>query len=361
MKQTKSQIKNCIDCGIEIKYTRRGRCLNCYRKATGLSQSGKGSYKKNLIRHLVLLSIKGVRLGKENVFSKNNLKGGWNTMEQQENEQETEKKYTLAYGFRRLSACKKLGWKTILSFDKNAEKIMDISIDEIYIPTNTRDKENDESFQELMSSIKHEGLLQPIGVWQTKDIKEKDYLVMNIIENVHRDNLSPYEIGLAVKRLQDLGLNIGEIAVRLSMPKSRIDKIMGLANSMPQHLRKSSYLENRSNKKGKFSITILDAISSLRLNKDAKEKLVEVAFKEELSMADIRAIKILTSKGMAINEAIKRFRNFKVTSVEVIFHKDEFEKQGISQGRISRYISEILVGKIPLNKKLFFLDDKNEK
>jgi hypothetical protein len=34
----KSAIKKCVKCNIVIKHFRRGMCLNCYRKTTGLSR-----------------------------------------------------------------------------------------------------------------------------------------------------------------------------------------------------------------------------------------------------------------------------------------------------------------------------------
>ena len=74
--------------------------------------------------------------------------------------------HILVYGSRRLDACKKLGWNTIPSVVNRDGKITleDIPINSIKILDNVRIIRNHaKDVSELMSSIKQDGLLEPIG------------------------------------------------------------------------------------------------------------------------------------------------------------------------------------------------------
>ena len=87
--------------------------------------------------------------------------------------------YGLVYGFRRYSACEQLGWETI-----------------------------------------------PARVVSSQD--QADLLVMNLQENVSRQNLSPMEEAYAIKRIIDAGKSVEEFRAALGWSKTLITQRLAL-------------------------------------------------------------------------------------------------------------------------------------
>lgn len=268
----------------------------------------------------------------------------------------TEQKYALAYGFRRYSACKKLGWETIPAFIQEENKVIDVPMKEVYIVDNTRLNDKDESFLELMQSIKQHGLLEPIGLWNIKNLDEKKFIILNLIENVHRQGISPYELAVAVTKLRKLGLTLGEIAIRLSIPKAKIENLMRLTVNVPiETIKQTSFMgDNRHNKVGKLPLAVVDAISKLRLRRKDTEFIIGAAKDEELSVGDISLISKMIHAGMSPKEAIKRKGEYIRTSPTIIINKEPYERLGYGNRNMTILVNGMLTGIIPLNPELFY-------
>ena len=140
--------------------------------------------------------------------------------------------------------------------------VRDIPIKDIQVLTNMRS--SIKNLEGLMQDIKQNGLKQAIGVMPTKTndfiivfgnrrlaackklgwkkipamIGEKDMLmselkISNLSENMHRDQLTPLEEGLACLDFKKEGMTSSEIAVRLNIPESRVRKSINIANQVP--------------------------------------------------------------------------------------------------------------------------------
>ena len=275
------------------------------------------------------------------------------------------KQFLLTYGFRRISACKKLGWKTIPCIIKGEDNIKKIPIEEIIIPEgNTRIKQTGEAMEQLMISIKQYGLLEPIGVVNSKNVEEQDFLILNIVENLHREDISPFELSNGLRRLVKLGLNKGEIAARLSLPKTRVESLIKMTNVFKEeHLKEISFIPmgHGSNKKGRLSYTVAKEIGSARLSDKDREELLNFAKKEELSRDDIKIIIDLILNGMNLEESIKNRYKYKRVHATIIADTLAWKESNLDMKKASQVINLILQGKILMNPKLFYFKQKIKK
>ncbi|MBM4333593.1 MAG: ParB/RepB/Spo0J family partition protein [Deltaproteobacteria bacterium] len=126
---------------------------------------------------------------------------------------------------------------------------------------------NDEQLQELISSIKEKGILQPLIVrrkgngyeliagerrWRAaqkagmkevpvviKDVPEEEILELSLIENIQRENLNPIEEAEAFKRLMDqFHLTQEEISRRVAKDRTTITNAIRLLK-LPQDIKQS--------------------------------------------------------------------------------------------------------------------------
>jgi len=273
-------------------------------------------------------------------------------------------KYLLTYGFRRFSCCKKLGWKKIPCYLKNNNSILELPIEDVVIQKeNTRLKENSEEMIQLMESIKQHGLLEPIGVSLEEDLSEDDFLILNLIENLQRTNPTPFEQAQGIMRLKGLGLNNSEISVRMSIPKTRVENLIGLTRQMPEYIKEASFIETgqHSHKNGRLSFSVLSAISTFRASDADRSKLVEEAKKNELSKDDIFTILGLVNNGMDLDEAIIKRKMYKRCVITVTVNVENFEKTKNDIKKIGPFVNNILQGKIQLDKNLFYYKKRDRK
>ena len=271
-----------------------------------------------------------------------------------------QEKYVLAYGFRRYSACKKLGWVTIPSYIQDTEGgknvLKDVPLEQIHVVDNTRCEKSDEGFMELMQSIKQHGLLEPIGLWEINALDTESFIVKNLIENIHREGITPFELSKACRELQKLGLNSGEIAVRLSLAKSKIDSIINLTASFPADTMKHAAFVNGKQRKGKIPISVLNRISHIARVSDGKganavKQLVTAVKDKGWGISDINLAVELVKGGIDIEKAINKKDDYVVITPTLVLNKKEIEKEGAIIN--TKYIRAVLNGKEKLNTKMF--------
>jgi ParB family chromosome partitioning protein len=131
-----------------------------------------------------------------------------------------------------------------------------ISINEIHQHENSRLQYNEEDLLQLMVSMKQTGQLQPIGVSKKGDKKyvvifgnrrfvaakklgwkfidatifetpdQTSDMIANATENMVRSDVSLPEQGRIFYQLTLDGLTLGEIAARVSIPKSKVEKCL---------------------------------------------------------------------------------------------------------------------------------------
>lgn len=196
--------------------------------------------------------------------------------------------------------------------ENESVKITRVPLKKIKLSRNSRMDVSAEELEGLMQSIKEVGLLQPIGLVETKDGYEIAYGnrrflacsklglhtipaivrsskrafdvdIQNLTENIQRRNLGLAEIGRYMKLLEGEGLNRNEIAVRLGVPRSYVTNCFDAFERVPkkfQHdieVRVSAIDKGQHTKPGKISIkqaqAIINAKKHFRLTDKQSEQL----------------------------------------------------------------------------------------
>lgn len=276
--------------------------------------------------------------------------------------------------------------------------VKDIKIKDIVIKENSRSSRDNE-LAELMRSVKQHGLKQPIGVspdgkkyvleygWRRYEafrklgyntipavmgkVKElKDLLIVNVIENIQRKDISPFELGRVCAKLKDQSMTNGEIGARLSIATSRVKAAIDAYNHTPAELRhKVVFMKPGSGefKKGFISSSLAQSVigvgRTLRLNNTEISKIMEYARVHELVREDILALGRMLQEGVTMGDALKEISNYQVVRVNHIVNINEMEKmcKKHKTGK-NRLIQEMVYGKIKGRfKKPSFADRKFSK
>jgi ParB/RepB/Spo0J family partition protein len=190
--------------------------------------------------------------------------------------------YVLIWGYRRLNACKKLGWTTIPCVVEDEPK-----------------------FQEL--------------------------LIINAVENLQRTDITPEELGRICLKLEQLGLSIGEIASRLGVYRQKVVESMKIYKYIPEKIRKRvAFMIPGKTKAGKISATamgkILNAKKEYGFSNKVLERIVDATVKNELTTTDISIIAVLMRRGYSVAEALKRRAKYSIQQVQVLVDTDVVTK-----------------------------------
>jgi ParB family transcriptional regulator, chromosome partitioning protein len=194
----------------------------------------------------------------------------------------TKKGNTLLYGFRRLTAYKKLGYNTI--------------------PAVVAD-----------------------------EVDEKDHLIINTIENIQRRNVTPYELGRICIKLQKLGLTVGEISARLNATKGMVDKAIIIYKRVPEGLRDkvAFFGPGVTDIKGKVSAQLVYNVMQLAKaaglsNKEGNELIMAVK-EQNMASNEITNLAQLLNTGLSIKEALQKNKDYKVIRVDITVKDSEFK------------------------------------
>lgn len=221
--------------------------------------------------------------------------------------------YAMVYGNRRLSACIKLGWKSI-----------------------------------------------PAVIYTELD--DKGLLVKNLIENVQRENISPAEVGRICEQLEKKGLTIAEMSVRLDMPESTIKTAVELYKHLPEDIRSKVFFQTRGQlKKGRINVSTATRILGIRqefgLSKVDIRKLFEYTRVNELSNEEIKVVTLLMKDGLTFKQALDQQKMYGIYRVDIVTMKDELETLSKDQNiHPNKYIAKSAYGLNPPITKPRFLD-----
>jgi len=227
-------------------------------------------------------------------------------------------RYTLLYGFRRLEAYKKLGYKTIPAV--------------------------------IVGPVEH-----------------SEHLIVNSLENLQRRDVTPFELGRICQKLVKLGLTPGEIAASLSQPIGRIKGAMTITSKIPLKLRsKVAFIKPGHAKNGQISATTTYDILQIARNTNLTSKEVSMLMEEsrtrELSNVDIYNIANLLKKGLSIKDALVKVAEYQTIRMAVTIKRSEAEavmkKHDINKGEL---ISMIVYGILPPLTKPSFITYKEVK
>lgn len=261
----------------------------------------------------------------------------------------------------------------------------ELEIKKIKILENIRTRIGESDLTGLMQDIKQHGLLHPIGVWEENGeyilafgqrrlvaceklgwskipvtilenkFSKQDFIAINTSENIHREDISPSQFARVCKMLKEDGLNLSEIAVKLSVSKTKIVTAFRIYSKVPKGWEdKIGYIPagKSKDKKGLISASVADRILRLRINQESINKLFEVAHSEELSIYDIDVISELVGKGMKVEEAIKNRRDYIVKVARVPVNKKMLKDKKIINWE--NFVRDVLKGEKKTIKNLVY-------
>lgn len=204
-----------------------------------------------------------------------------------------------------------------VTFSKN--QIVKIPIEKIELGENIRDINIDAELEDLAATIKEYGLIHPISVYEENgkyiiktgsrrykacvlcDIpeidciisdkfdNEIDRIVIQAIENEHREDMSPREREKYVKRLKDLGLSQREIAKKLNKNETWISKQLTAINFVEENSDILNGLDEEITTRQAYELSKLSKTELDKVVTKAKEKgNTKKTVKEELEKRNIK-------------------------------------------------------------------------
>lgn len=235
------------------------------------------------------------------------------------------------------------------------KSILTLPIKDILPGDNPREKIDPVAMGELMQSMKHNGLLSPVGVrvlpttgkyklvyghrrhlaaaklgWDTIEAiqvdvnDEKDALVKTSTENVIRESISLPETGRGFSALLKKGLNAEEIAVRMGCSKAFVNNALEAFNRIPKrfHEKISFGTRGQSGKEGMIPATVaLRAVEIKRQNKGITEndvgRLMDWAAKNRVNVVRMRTAGNMIAAGTRVEKAIEQVDYMKSVSLTV--------------------------------------------
>lgn len=204
---------------------------------------------------------------------------------------------------------------------------------------------NDERLQELMASIKENGVLQPIlvrpvlGGYEVvagerrlkaaralqltelpaivKDVSDQEALVIALIENIQREALNPIEEAQAYKRLMnDFSYTQEDVASSVGKDRSTVGNLLRLLN-LPENIQKAVF---------EGSVTVGHARTLLSVESTGeKDRLLQLIKENSLSVRELENI----IKGGQTKSGLKgsrREKNADASNPQIVALEDGLQK-----------------------------------
>lgn len=198
--------------------------------------------------------------------------------------------YILIWGFRRLTAFKKLGYKTIPA----------------------------------MIFLKGDSTMT-----------ETDFMIFNTTENIQRKEINYLELGRICWNLEKKqGLSVGEIAARLSISRAKVTNSIEAFIRVPETMRNKVVSMNfsRDNKQGKVSATIANYVIHAGLPEKDKVELFEWIIKEEIAVNKVKVLMDLLKHGLTLSQAKKECDKWEVVEIKLPISKAKVEELKQTEG-----------------------------
>jgi ParB/RepB/Spo0J family partition protein len=224
----------------------------------------------------------------------------------------------------------------------NNFKYKQIPLKQIKMEENTRIEIEKLSLHELISSIKQNGVIQPAGVYKKgnyyfliwgnrrhrasklagmqelpcmvvpQGTNEKDFLIMNLTENMQRKEVSPHEQGRGFKELRDKHkMTSKEIAAKLGVSDGTVIRNLNLYERLPKTLVKDLVpFKGRQADKGKIAPMVATKIITIakakKLSKSKQELLYKFGKSGSANPEKISQVSKLMENGVTIKSAINK-------------------------------------------------------
>lgn len=225
--------------------------------------------------------------------------------------------------------------------------LKEIPIKEVTIRENHRVKVEDTNIHELMSSIKQHGLQQAIGVTGkpgdytlvfgsrrliacTKlglksihanvmgELEAKQFLIINLTENIQRENPSFAEMGRTIEQLKKLGLDIKQVAARIGIEPRKCSDILDTYTRLPSsHRGKVKFGgKGRTTAVGEISAGVAMKVVSLKkqlnLSDPTCRSLLDNLGKKDLPPSHLSNLALLMDSGFKFEDALKKVADYQV-------------------------------------------------
>lgn len=253
----------------------------------------------------------------------------------------------------------------------------DIKISSIKIIENIRQRPSQDSVNELMQSIKQDGLMQPIGVqlkdseyiliwgfrrleackklgWKTiptniikEDMSEDEFLIMNANENVQRHNITVSELGRICDHLGST-MTASEIAAKLSISTSRVKGALDVWKNVPKALRDKIKVFQAGEKEAQGMLGLASATTILRMRgitQAQRDRIFEWARRHEVTSPEICTLGHLIKNGMSVEASMLELENWKPITMKIIVNKEVYEQSKAD------YISNVNMFNDAINNK----------
>lgn len=262
--------------------------------------------------------------------------------------------------------------------------IKEIPVDEIKVKDNHRSNIQETNLNELMQSIKNNGLKQPIGVieekpgkftlnyghrrllavqklgWPkipaliSKNISDRNFLINNLTENIQRAEPSFAEYGRMIEKLEKDKMTLDEISVRLGIPLKKIKQISRTYKSLPaKHRSKIKFMSKGENRDGAIGADLARHITNIKkhhgLTYDAVDQLFEAVEKKGLKVPDVNNVAMLMKSGVSLEASLKKIDDYHVFIVEIVAHKGLVQRLMQEKGIESQALlfKKIVYGEFP--------------
>jgi len=236
--------------------------------------------------------------------------------------------------------------------------IQELPIKEIKVKENIR--QFDLELNEIMRSIKDNGLLQPIGVKEEKigytiiwgnrrlqackklgwknvpavifigkdeDMSEEEFFIINATENIQRKNNNLKEFGRVCKILKKT-MGDSEIGARLGVPTTRVRSALAEIGRVPVKWQgKVRLMNSEREKEGDIPLGTASRVMAFTgLTPKQKDDLLEDVSKNDTSYVFTSYLAGFLKKGYTIQEARKKLDNYKLINIKCLVKKKNFEE-----------------------------------
>jgi ParB/RepB/Spo0J family partition protein len=259
--------------------------------------------------------------------------------------------------------------------------IVEIPVEHIKQVMNSRSEYRDVELAELMSSMRANGLLQPIGlravgakefhvVWGNRRLTaaiklgwrtvpcvmadaetDEDFIVQNATENMSRSSVTLSDLGRQFDKLLKMGLTIDEISARIGTSRQQVHRSLELFRAVPKKYHEKispiTMMPGQKPKNGMITMQaaarISDMIKNYEIPKDQAEQIFDLATKDRLSSTTIAAVTKLMAQGYEVQDAVKKLDELHSCVVPVLLTKKEMERiESTYKMGVVKFLGEIL-------------------
>lgn len=265
------------------------------------------------------------------------------------------------------------------------ENIYQVELNKIEHGDNYRHTYDQTEMLTLMTTMKHEGQLQQIGVhkigagrfriiwghrrymaaerlgWKTimavilsEEMTEEDYMFKNLQENISRSSPSPMDEGIKFRALLNKNHTIPEIAKRLGISKDRVNNALHVLSEVPKEFQADIvYVQSGgAAPPGKIAGNAVNKIKQIaktnNLGIAEKRILFSAAKKGNLPSSRVQTVGSFLGRGYSLEEAIEQASETRAITVSIVMTEaaiTKIEKQ--TGGPITRELQRVLQDNFP--------------